>query len=149
MIHRHLARMDVLLSLLLLTLLASPAASFHPSGFQRWQRCGTLARDERRVEGSRCNRGFHMSQYDDGVSFAGGLIGNDVEAPDFDPLGLSVNKSTAELKWYREAEITHGRVAMLAVLGWLVPDTKNHWDNAGDNAMGQAISELLFGRCDF
>uniref|UniRef100_A0A7S2TU13 Chlorophyll a-b binding protein, chloroplastic n=1 Tax=Lotharella oceanica TaxID=641309 RepID=A0A7S2TU13_9EUKA len=39
--------------------------------------------------------------------------------PYFDPLGFSKGKSESEMKRIREAEITHSRVAMLAVLGFL------------------------------
>jgi hypothetical protein len=38
----------------------------------------------------------------------------------FDPLGLSAGVSDGELLFFREAEIKHGRVAMLASLGILV-----------------------------
>ena len=38
----------------------------------------------------------------------------------FDPLGLAEKATDATLKRYREAEIAHGRVAMLAVIGFLV-----------------------------
>jgi hypothetical protein len=38
----------------------------------------------------------------------------------WDPLGFSEKADEATLKRYREAEITHGRVAMLATLGFLV-----------------------------
>lgn len=38
----------------------------------------------------------------------------------FDPLGLSAKADEATLKRYREAELTHGRVAMLATVGFLV-----------------------------
>merc|ERR1712032_976725 len=38
----------------------------------------------------------------------------------FDPLGFATNADEQTLKKYREAEITHGRVAMLAVIGFLV-----------------------------
>lgn len=38
---------------------------------------------------------------------------------DFDPLGLS---TTMDLRWMREAEIKHGRVAMLATLGYTLPE---------------------------
>lgn len=38
----------------------------------------------------------------------------------FDPLGFATDADEATLKKYREAEVTHGRVAMLAVLGFLV-----------------------------
>ena len=36
----------------------------------------------------------------------------------FDPLGLSAGKSEATMKYYRESELKHGRVAMAACLGW-------------------------------
>ena len=38
----------------------------------------------------------------------------------FDPLGLADKATVATLARYREAEIAHGRVAMLAVIGFLV-----------------------------
>merc|ERR1712032_1138839 len=38
----------------------------------------------------------------------------------FDPLGFAEKADEGTLKRYREAEITHGRVAMLAVIGFLV-----------------------------
>merc|ERR1711920_743366 len=38
----------------------------------------------------------------------------------FDPLGLAEKANDATLLRYREAEVTHGRVSMLAVLGFLV-----------------------------
>merc|ERR1719333_1317848 len=41
----------------------------------------------------------------------------------FDPAGLSEGVSPSELKRYREAELTHGRVAMLASLGFLVGES--------------------------
>eukprot|EP00747_Dinoflagellata_sp_TGD_P153401 gnl/TRDRNA2_/TRDRNA2_177387_c0_seq6.p1 gnl/TRDRNA2_/TRDRNA2_177387_c0~~gnl/TRDRNA2_/TRDRNA2_177387_c0_seq6.p1 ORF type:complete len:320 (+),score=84.89 gnl/TRDRNA2_/TRDRNA2_177387_c0_seq6:66-1025(+) len=38
----------------------------------------------------------------------------------FDPIGLSVNEEAGKLLFYRECELKHGRVAMLASLGLLV-----------------------------
>ena len=38
----------------------------------------------------------------------------------FDPLGFGAKADEATLKRYREAELTHGRVSMLAVVGFLV-----------------------------
>eukprot|EP00980_Cylindrotheca_fusiformis_P026086 scaffold15311_cov136-Cylindrotheca_fusiformis.AAC.8 len=38
----------------------------------------------------------------------------------FDPLGFSAKADEPTLKRYREAELTHGRVAMLATVGFLV-----------------------------
>merc|ERR1711966_193425 len=41
----------------------------------------------------------------------------------FDPLGFATNADESTLKRYREAEVTHGRVAMLAVIGFLVGES--------------------------
>ena len=38
----------------------------------------------------------------------------------FDPLGFSEGASEGKVKFYREAEIKHGRVSMLACLGFVV-----------------------------
>ena len=40
----------------------------------------------------------------------------------FDPLGFAAKADEGMLKRYREAEVTHGRVAMLAVLGFLISE---------------------------
>lgn len=40
----------------------------------------------------------------------------------FDPLGFSKNADAATLAKYRESELKHGRVAMLAVLGYLTQE---------------------------
>jgi len=44
----------------------------------------------------------------------------------FDPLGFAKNKRL--LPWYREAELAHGRVCMLAVLGYTVQVTGAKWE---------------------
>jgi len=41
----------------------------------------------------------------------------------FDPLGFSNDKSLDEVKRFREAEIMHGRVAMMATLGYLIGES--------------------------
>jgi Chlorophyll A-B binding protein len=43
----------------------------------------------------------------------------------FDPLGLSAGKSDKEMKKIREAELKHGRLAMLAALGMIVGEKFN------------------------
>lgn len=48
----------------------------------------------------------------------------------FDPAGFSNNPPTGSLKWYREAEIVHGRIAQLAVIGFLFPSFYHFPGNA-------------------
>merc|ERR1719359_1631339 len=38
----------------------------------------------------------------------------------FDPLGFSTDATEGKIRFYREVELKHGRVAMLAALGFLV-----------------------------
>mmetsp|Transcript_7157 Transcript_7157/g.8150 ORF Transcript_7157/g.8150 Transcript_7157/m.8150 type:complete len:243 (-) Transcript_7157:374-1102(-) len=40
----------------------------------------------------------------------------------WDPLGFAENSDVTQMKAYREAETTHGRVAMLAVVGFLITE---------------------------
>lgn len=37
--------------------------------------------------------------------FAYGLVGSDIEAPNFDPLQLSAGRSEETVNWYRSAEL--------------------------------------------
>ncbi|KAG5184486.1 light harvesting complex protein [Tribonema minus] len=56
------------------------------------------------------------------MEFAGGLIGADGPEPttkNFDPLGLA---EKGDVLFYREAELKHCRLAMLAVVGMVVPN---------------------------
>lgn len=50
------------------------------------------------------------------------LVGDIAPTGFFDPLGLSNGKDEATLKMYREAELKHGRVAMLATVGLLTQE---------------------------
>ena len=55
--------------------------------------------------------------------FAWGLPGKTPPFEEgFDPLGFTNLVSLGDLKRYREAEVTHGRVAMLASLGFIVAE---------------------------
>eukprot|EP00566_Odontella_aurita_P000950 CAMPEP_0113537690 /NCGR_PEP_ID=MMETSP0015_2-20120614/6964_1 /TAXON_ID=2838 /ORGANISM="Odontella" /LENGTH=215 /DNA_ID=CAMNT_0000437209 /DNA_START=261 /DNA_END=908 /DNA_ORIENTATION=+ /assembly_acc=CAM_ASM_000160 len=53
-------------------------------------------------------------------SFADNLVGALPPVGFWDPLGFAEKADDALLKRYREAELTHGRVAMIAVIGFLV-----------------------------
>jgi len=58
----------------------------------------------------------------DNGKFAQGLVGADGAwgRYEFDPVGFS--RYTELVPWFREAELKHGRVAMLAYLGLVAPD---------------------------
>lgn len=56
---------------------------------------------------------------------AEGMTGSLPPVGFFDPLGLSAGKSDADLKKFREAELKHGRVAMLATLGIITGEVVN------------------------
>ena len=58
----------------------------------------------------------------DESKFMAGLPGALPPMGNFDPAGFTEGKSVAELKMLREAEVTHGRVSMLASLGFLVQE---------------------------
>jgi len=81
----------------------------------------------------------------DESAFAWGLPGALDPVGDFDPLGISENTSLVQMKQYREAETTHGRVAMLAVIGFLVTEAPVSFHplfNTGDKDIGPAIRHL-------
>ena len=71
--------------------------------------------------------------------FAYGLPGGNNILGEFDPLNLLEGKSKLEVYKYREAELTHGRVSMLASLGFLVQE-KFHPLFSGDG--GPAIDQI-------
>mmetsp|Transcript_90500 Transcript_90500/g.234671 ORF Transcript_90500/g.234671 Transcript_90500/m.234671 type:complete len:311 (+) Transcript_90500:63-995(+) len=57
----------------------------------------------------------------------------------WDPAGLCKGKDDATLRYYRAAELKHGRVAMLACLGWF--HTAAGWHFIGDAAVRGDISD--------
>lgn len=58
----------------------------------------------------------------DPTKFCAGLPGAVAPLGEFDPLGFTKGLPVQEIKRFREAEVTHGRVAMLATLGYLVAE---------------------------
>ena len=61
----------------------------------------------------------------------------------FDPLGFAASADENTLKRYREAEITHGRVGMLAVVGFLAGEqVAGSTPIFGGSVTGPAISHL-------
>jgi len=76
----------------------------------------------------------------DSSKFCAGLPGSVAPLGNFDPLGLISNFSVEEIKRYRESEVTNGRVAMLAALGYLVGE--NFHPLFGGVVTGPANSHL-------
>jgi len=58
----------------------------------------------------------------DESKFCAGLPGALAPVGEFDPLNFLEDLPVQEIKRYREAEVTHGRVAMLATVGYLVAE---------------------------
>merc|ERR1712087_603559 len=58
----------------------------------------------------------------DPAKFCAGLPGALDPMGEFDPVGFTKTLPVQEIKRFREAEVTHGRVSMLAVLGYLVAE---------------------------
>uniref|UniRef100_A0A7S5CEE1 Chlorophyll a-b binding protein, chloroplastic n=1 Tax=Mesostigma viride TaxID=41882 RepID=A0A7S5CEE1_MESVI len=73
--------------------------------------------------------------------FCAGLPGKSAPFGDgFDPLNFLGGKTTAEIKMLRESELVHGRVAMLATLGFVVGETFNPL--FGGSITGPAINQF-------
>lgn len=58
----------------------------------------------------------------DDSKFAFGLPGSLNPVEEFDPLGFADGADLTQMKTYRESETTHGRVAMLAFLGFVITE---------------------------
>jgi len=89
----------------------------------------------RRVVVNMAAKGFDKSAKE----FAYGLPGGGNILGEFDPAGYLENKSKLEVYRLREAELTHGRVGMLASLGFIVQE-KFHPLFSGDG--GPAIDQI-------
>jgi hypothetical protein len=77
----------------------------------------------------------------DPSKFCLGLPGSSAPFKDFDPWGQISGFSVEEIKRYREVEVTHGRVAMLATVGYLVGESPFH-PLFGGSVVGPANSHL-------
>merc|ERR1719247_3492915 len=76
------------------------------------------------------------------TEFGYGLPGGANILGEFDPLGLMEGKSKLEVFRLREAELTHGRVAMLASLGFLVQEKFHPLFSADGGPAIQQIPQL-------
>merc|ERR1712093_744947 len=81
----------------------------------------------------------------DANAFAYGLPGALEPVGAFDPFGFTDGKDFDTIKGYREAELQHGRVAMLASLGMLVTEKPIEFHplfQAANRDIGPAIRHL-------
>merc|ERR1719163_325869 len=85
------------------------------------------------------NGGVPAMPKPDPKAFAFGLPGADNVLGEFDPLGFLEGKDQLEVYRLREAELAHGRVAMLASLGFIVQE-RIHPLFSGDG--GPAIDQI-------
>ena len=77
------------------------------------------------------------------MSLAEELPGSTSPLGFFDPLGLSANKEEGVIKRWRESEIKHGRLAMLATVGILVGEgVEKNTPLFGDKIVGPAIYQF-------
>lgn len=75
---------------------------------------------QRRIQPATQSKALSMTTFD--PKFGYGLPGNIAPFNNFDPFNFMKGKSKLEVFRLREAEITHGRVGMLAALGFLVQE---------------------------
>jgi|Transcript_15202 hypothetical protein len=81
----------------------------------------------------------------DSTAFAYGLPGSISPITNFDPLGFAATADYETMKQYREAELQHGRVAMLGALGMLVTEEPIEFHplfQADNKDIGPAIRHL-------
>merc|ERR1719401_148998 len=75
-----------------------------------------------------------------GVSNAKDMVGAFPPLGFWDPLGFSTKASAGRLAYYREAELKHGRVCMLASLGIIVSEKYHPF--FGGNIDGPALQQF-------
>jgi hypothetical protein len=113
----------------ILATVAASATAFAPSSFKAVKTSLSMA-DAPTINGWTA----------DPQAFCAGLPGSIAPFGEFDPLGFSKDASVADIKRLREAEVTHGRVGMIAVLGFLVGENFHPLFNG--LITGDAISHL-------
>jgi hypothetical protein len=112
-------------STILLPLLASGAVAFAPNGARTAKSSLSMADvtpsmelQEEPTPSYPTVNGWKA----DPTKFCAGLPGSVSPLGEFDPLGFTKGLPVQEIKRFRESEVTHGRVAMLAVVGYLVAE---------------------------
>lgn len=127
---------------ILTSLMAVPAAS----AFMTTSTNGPVTALSSSSQLNAANTGVNMNGWvADSSKFAYGLPGSIQPYPDFDPFGFAEDADVALIKQYRESEVTHGRVAMLAFVGLLVTEQPFEFHplfTMGNKDIGPAIRHL-------
>jgi len=97
---------------LVLPIFISSAAAFAPSSLKATSTSLNVASKYPEVNGWTA----------DESAFCAGLPGALAPVGEFDPLNFLEDLPVQEIKRFREAEVTHGRVSMLACVGYLVAE---------------------------
>jgi hypothetical protein len=103
----------------ILATVAASATAFAPSSLKA-VKTSSLSMSEAPVEPPKPAYPTINGWTADPKAFCAGLPGSVAPAGQFDPGGFMEELSVGEVKRYRESEVTHGRVGMLAVVGFLV-----------------------------
>merc|ERR1712003_204472 len=132
----------------LLSMLASSAAAFRSSSNRASTAIRSTAALEDEVEAVKVYPTVNGWTADPSA-FCAGLPGAVSPLGNFDPLGFTKNLPVQEIKRFREAEVTHGRVAMLASVGYLVAEKFHPLFNGvisgpASSHLGQVQSEAPF-----
>lgn len=80
----------------------------------------------------------------DEPKFAFGLPGSVNPIPNFDPLGFAERADLVQMKQCRESEAIHGRVAMLAALGFLIAESPIELHLPSLRLLARVSGPLLF-----
>ena len=127
------------MQLLLLALaLVAPASGFVPAR----ARAARAAPSRAASADAPAARGALNGWVPDASAFAWGLPGSLAPVPLFDPFDLAAGATVEEVKLWREAEVTHGRVAMLATVGFLAQEQAHFLFVEPAKDIGPAIRHL-------
>jgi len=60
----------------------------------------------------------------------------------FDPLGLTTSLDERGMRWFQAAEVKHGRVAMMATVGWLASISGFHFGGMLSDSEGISFADV-------
>jgi hypothetical protein len=103
----------------ILATVAASATAFAPSSLKA-AKTSSLSMSDAPVEPPKSAYPTLNGWTADPKAFCAGLPGSVAPMGQYDPAGFMDSMSVQEIKRFRESEVTHGRVGMLAVLGFLV-----------------------------